>query len=156
MKAYLDIETSFDGQISLVGIYIPGREMVQLVGQEVTDVNLARVLGGVDMVITFNGTAFDLPVILRRTGLDVRDMARHRDLLRVCRKRGIKGGLKRIEVLFGIQRTASVVDGGYAPLLWQRYETYDDREALDELLAYNREDCMNLEVLESVLDGLGD
>jgi uncharacterized protein YprB with RNaseH-like and TPR domain len=41
-----------------------------------------------------------------------------------------------------------------APYLWQRYLEMGDEEALDELLAYNREDVVNLEILESVLDGL--
>jgi uncharacterized protein YprB with RNaseH-like and TPR domain len=156
MKAYLDIETTCDGQISLVGIHVPGRKMVQLTGHYVTDVNLARALEGIGTVVTFNGARFDLPLILLKTGLDIRDIARHRDLLTVCRKRGIKGGLKRVEVLFGINRTASVVNGRYAPRLWHRYETEGDEKALGELLAYNREDCVNLEILESILDGLED
>lgn len=156
MKAYLDIETTFDGQISLVGIHIPGRRMVQLIGHQVTDINLEMALEGVRTVVTFNGTAFDLPVIRRKTSLDILDIAQHRDLLAVCRGRGIKGGLKRVEVLFGIERTAKVVDGAYAPRLWHRYEMYSDEEALAELMAYNREDCTNLEILESILDGLED
>jgi uncharacterized protein YprB with RNaseH-like and TPR domain len=59
-------------------------------------------------------------------------------------------------VLFGIERTAKVVDGAYAPRLWHKYEMYNDEEALAELMAYNREDCTNLEILESLLDGLED
>ena len=154
MKAYLDIETTLEGQISLVGIHIPGRKIVQLAGHQVTDVNLEMALKGVGTVVTFNGTAFDLPVIRRTTGLDILDIAQHKDLLAVCRGRGIKGGLKRVEVLFGIERTGNVVDGSNAPLLWHRYEMYSDEEALAELMAYNREDCTNLEILENILDGL--
>lgn len=154
MRAYLDIETTFEGQISIVGIHIPGRGMTQLTGAQVTDVHLARALEGVKTVVTFNGTAFDLPVIRRKTGLDILDVAGHRDLLSVCRSRGIKGGLKRVEVLFGIQRTSDVVDGMYAPRLWFMWETYGNEDALDKLLAYNREDCVNLEILENILDGM--
>jgi uncharacterized protein YprB with RNaseH-like and TPR domain len=154
VKAYLDIETTFEGQISLVGLHIPGREMIQLAGHEVTDVNLEMALEGVKTVVTFNGAAFDLPAIRRITGLDILDIAKHRDLLSVCRSRGIRGGLKRVEVLFGIQRTAGIVDGSHAPRLWHRYETYGDEEALAELMAYNREDCTNLEILENILNGL--
>jgi uncharacterized protein YprB with RNaseH-like and TPR domain len=156
LKAYLDIETIFDGQICLVGIYVPEREMVQLIGHQVTDVNLVGALKGVETVVTFNGTAFDLPVIRRNIGLDILEIAGHRDLLSVCRRRGIKGGLKRIEILFGIQRTADVVSSTQAPHLWYRWETYGDEAALDQLLAYNREDCVNLEILENILDGIGE
>ena len=154
MKAYLDIETTFDNNISLVGIHIPGRNMVQLMGSQVTDVSIAQALEGVNTVVTFNGASFDLPFIRRITGLEVRDLAEHRDLLHVCRKRGLRGGLKRVEVLLGISRGSGIVDGRMAPRLWQRWETEGDEEALKTLLAYNKEDCVNLEILESILDGM--
>lgn len=155
MKAYLDIETTFDGRISVIGIHIPERKMVQLVGNEVTDLNLDAALKGVETVVTFNGTAFDLPFIKRFLGYDVLQVAGHRDLLRDCRKRGLRGGLKRMETLFGIVRTAPVTDGSFAPGLWLRYEAYRDEGARKQLLDYNREDCVNLEILEDVLDGIG-
>ena len=154
MRAYLDIETTYDGGISVVGIHIPGRPLNQLIGGQVTDVGLARALEPVGTVVTFNGSRFDLPVIRRVTGIDLLDLVRHRDLLTDCRRRGIRGGLKRVEVLFGITRTAEMVDGAMAPYLWQRYEEMGDEEALRTLLDYNREDVVNLEILESVLDGL--
>jgi uncharacterized protein YprB with RNaseH-like and TPR domain len=155
-KAYLDIETTYDGQISVIGIHIPGREVVQLTGNQVTDFILVRSLEGVNTVVTFNGTSFDLPFIRRVTGLDIRDLAEHRDLLHTCRKRGLKGGLKRVEALLGIGRSSGIVDGRLAPRLWQRWEWDGDEEALRVLLEYNREDCVNLEVLEEILDGMGE
>ena len=154
LKAYLDIETTFDNTISVVGIHIPGKDMVQLTGTQVTDVGIAMALKGVSAVVTFNGASFDLPFIRRITGLEVRDLAEHRDLLHVCRKRGLKGGLKRVEVLLGIGRDSGITDGRMAPRLWQRWETDGDEKALRVLLEYNKEDCVNLEILESILDGM--
>jgi len=154
LKAYLDIETTFDNTISVVGIHIPGKDMVQLTGTQVTDVEIAMALKGVSAVVTFNGASFDLPFIRRITGLEVRDLAEHRDLLHVCRKRGLKGGLKRVEVLLGIGRDSGITDGRMAPRLWQRWETDGDEKALRVLLEYNKEDCVNLEILESILDGM--
>ena len=154
MKAYLDIETTFDNTISLVGIHIPGKDMVQLMGSQVTDVSIAQALEGINTVVTFNGASFDLPYIHRITGLKVRDLAEHRDLLHVCRKRGLRGGLKRVEVLLGISRGSGITDGRLAPRLWQRWENDGDERALEKLLEYNKEDCVNLEILESILDGL--
>ena len=154
MRAYLDIETTFDNTISLVGIHIPGRDMVQLAGNQVTDVSIALALEGVSTVITFNGASFDLPYIRRITGLDVKELAEHRDLLQVCRKRGLRGGLKRVEVLLGISRDSGITDGRMAPRLWQRWESAGDEEALRVLLQYNKEDCVNLEILETILDGM--
>ena len=156
MKAYLDIETTFDNNISVVGIYISGREMVQLTGIQVTDVLIAEALEGVSTIVTFNGASFDLPYIRRITGLDVKNLAEHRDLLHICRKRGLRGGLKRVEVLLGIGRNSGIVDGRMAPRLWQRWEMEGDEEALRVLLEYNKEDCVNLEILESILDGTED
>ena len=154
MKAYLDIETTFDNSISVVGIHIPGRDMIQITGVQVTDVNIAFALEGVSTVVTFNGASFDLPFIRRITGLDVKDMVEHRDLLHICRKRGLRGGLKRVEVLLGISRESGITDGRLAPRLWQRWENDSDQEALRVLLQYNKEDCVNLEILESILDGM--
>ena len=157
MRAYLDIETTFDNTISVVGIHIPGRDLVQLTGAQVTDVGIALALEGVSTVVTFNGASFDLPFIRRITGLEVRDLADHRDLLHVCRKRGLRGGLKRVEVLLGVGgRDSGITDGRMAPRLWQRWETDGDEEALRVLLEYNKEDCVNLEVLENILDGMGE
>ena len=59
-----------------------------------------------------------------------------------------------MEVLLGIGRDSVVVNGRMAPRLWQRWETEGDKEALRLLLEYNREDCVNLELLESILDGM--
>ncbi len=154
MRAYLDIETTYDGDISGVGIHRPGKPLVQLTGGEITDVRLARAMEGVEVLVTFNGSRFDLPIIRRVAGIDLNDLAKHRDLLNECRKRGIRGGLKRIEVLFGIPRVSAMVDGAMAPYLWQRFVEMGDTDALEELLAYNREDVVNLEVLEMTLDGL--
>jgi uncharacterized protein YprB with RNaseH-like and TPR domain len=154
MRAYLDIETTYDGDISVVGIHRPGKPLVQLTGGEITDVRLARAMEGVEVLVTFNGSRFDLPIIRRIAGIDLNDLAKHRDLLNECRKRGIRGGLKRIEVLFGIPRVSAMVDGAMAPYLWQRFVEMGDTDALEELLAYNREDVVNLEVLEMTLDGL--
>ena len=154
MKAYLDIETTFDNNISVVGIHIPGRDMIQITGVQVTDINIAFALEGVSTVVTFNGASFDLPFIRRITGLNIKDMAEHIDLLHVCRKRGLRGGLKRVEVLLGIGRGSGITDGRMAPRLWQRWENDGDEEALRVLLQYNKEDCVNLEVLENILDGM--
>jgi uncharacterized protein YprB with RNaseH-like and TPR domain len=43
------------------------------------------------------------------------------------------------------------VNGRVAVALWRRYETTRDRDALTLLLAYNREDVENLEILRDRL-----
>jgi len=153
MRAYLDIETTFSGSISVIGIYRPDAGTTQLVGGGVSDLNLYRALAEVDTIVTFNGSSFDLPMIRKRLLADLKAEFAHRDLLYICRRQGLRGGLKVVEQRLGIARATAGITGWDAPRLWSRFERYGDRAALDTLLAYNYEDVVNLAVLEAVLDG---
>ncbi len=153
MRVYLDIETSFTGAISMIGMYCPGRGTIQLVGGGVNDVNLYAALADVTTLVTFNGSSFDLPVIRKRLLADLRAEYDHRDLLYICRKRGLRGGLKVVEQRLGIVRATAGISGFDAPRLWDRYERLNDASALSTLLAYNYEDVVNLALLEAYLDG---
>ena len=155
MKAYLDIETCAGGQVTVVGIYREDRGLLQLVGGEITDVAVWEALDGVETLCTFNGDRFDLPLLERQTRLDLRMRFRSLDLLRECRRVGLKGGLKRMEERFGIARTTRGMTGWDALGLWARYEGERDRKALERLLEYNREDVMNLVQLERIVVGVG-
>jgi hypothetical protein len=106
----------------------------------------------VTTLITFNGSSFDLPVIRKRLFADLRSEFAHRDLLHVCRRRGLRGGLKIVEQRLGIARATAGISGYDAPRLWDRYEVRGERSALDTLLAYNYEDVINLALLEAILD----
>lgn len=154
MQAYLDIETTFSGTISVIGIYRPDRGTIQLVGGGVTDLNLYAALEDIETIVTFNGSGFDLPIIRKRLLADLRSEFAHRDLLHVCRKRGLRGGLKVVEQRLGINRATAGITGWDAPRLWSRYEDYADEQALKTLLHYNQEDVVNLALLEAVLGGL--
>lgn len=153
-RAYLDIETSFSGRISVIGIYCPDNGTVQLVGGGVTDLNLYRALEGITTICTYNGTCFDLPVIRRTLRVDLRNDFRHYDLMYACRKRGLRGGLKKVELQLGIIRSTAGMSGWDAPRLWQRYEYADDRQALEILLRYNRDDVIHLPRVHAYIDVL--
>jgi uncharacterized protein YprB with RNaseH-like and TPR domain len=152
MRAYLDIETTFTGSISVIGIYRPDTGTTQLVGGGVSDINLYDALVGVTTIITFAGSSFDLPVIRKRLYADLRSEFDHRDLLYVCRSRGLRGGLKVVEQRLGIARATAGITGYDAPRLWDRYDMRGEQSALDTLLAYNYEDVVNLALLEAILD----
>ncbi len=76
------------------------------------------------------------------------------DLMYDCWRRGLYGGLKRVEEQLGILRRTQGIDGIEAMRLWHRYETYRDEEALKVLLEYNREDVVNLKLLDETLRGM--
>ncbi len=146
---YLDIETTgtfWPGLlVTVVGLY-DGATMRQFVqGYNLKD--FPRALADFDLLVTFNGTQFDLPV-LRSYFPDLALPPLHVDLRFLLARLGYKGGLKKIEPRFGIRRPDEVdgMDGYMAVILWSRYQR-GDRTSLDLLLKYNREDVVNLEVL---------
>ncbi len=147
--AYLDIETTgtvWPGLlVTVVGLY-DGQNMSQFVqGHNLQ--KFPEIISKFDLLVTFNGTQFDLPV-LRAYFPKLCLPPAHVDLRFLMARLGYKGGLKRIEPRFGINRPNEVngMDGYMAVLLWQRYQR-GDKGALELLLTYNREDVVNLEVL---------
>ena len=159
MDAYIDIETTgFIGGRScptVVGIAVdfPGDwSTTQLVGNCITPDAVLHVLEGVTTIYTFNGSSFDLPFLAWKPGVDLRHRFEHRDLMRASRRAGLKGGLKAIEKALGIARNLPDMSGSDAVLLWEKYRRENNRDALDMLLEYNREDVENLHVLRNILE----
>ncbi len=147
--AYLDIETygsSWPGLlVTVVGLYdgLTLRQYVQ--GYNLQE--LPEALGAIQVLVTYNGTQFDLPVLSANfPRLPVPLL--HLDLRFILARLGFKGGLKKIEPRFGIHRPPEVAGfNGYdAVLLWERFQR-GDATALEKLLMYNREDVVNLETL---------
>ncbi len=144
---YIDIETTglgHDCEITTIALY-DGRS----VRTYVNGINLEDFLADIEAIqifITFNGIAFDIPVIEKY--FRIRLAQPHIDLRYVLAGLGIKGGLKRCEKTLGLNRgTLDGIDGGFAVLLWREYERTGNQQALETLLAYNIEDTVNLERL---------
>ncbi|MBN1104031.1 MAG: ribonuclease H-like domain-containing protein [Deltaproteobacteria bacterium] len=146
---YLDIETSGGHQgtdeITVIGIY-DGRTIRSFVsGMNLSDFEVA--IADYDLIITFNGTGFDLPCV-RRSFPNITLPATHIDLRFLLKKLGYRGGLKKIEKEVGIQRENAVdgMDGFDAVRLW-RAHLWGDPTALDLLIRYNTADIVDLEPL---------
>lgn len=157
-NVYLDIETtglsSYYNEITVIGIYRENRgdeRLIQLVGEDATKDNLLEVLDGVDKIFTYNGNRFDIPFIHNCLEVDLAAMYLHHDLMYDCWKNNLYGGFKAVEQQLGISRQLKDVDGFEAVRLWWRYRDYGDHDALAMLLAYNREDVVNLKVLREIL-----
>jgi len=155
VRGYLDIETSFEGEITIIGLYAEDRGLIQLIGPDVTELKLYQALEGLGTICTYNGSRFDLPVIRRRLGANLVEEFRSHDLMYDCWRLGLYGGLKRVEDQLGILRRLKGLDGYDAMRLWAAYERYGNQEALATLLEYNQEDVLNLVTLEDILVRLG-
>jgi hypothetical protein len=110
-----------------------------------------RALRGADTIYTYNGGGFDLPFIDTSLDIDLAKHFKHHDLMLDCWKNNLYGGFKAVEIQLGIDRQLKDVDGAEAVRLWWRYQDDQDRDALDILLHYNKEDVLNLKTLKEML-----
>jgi uncharacterized protein YprB with RNaseH-like and TPR domain len=153
--AYLDIETSWQKKITVIGVYRPTRGTSQLVAPDISRRRLLDLLNGVRLIYTYNGGRFDLPVIDGHLGINLAEHFEHRDLMFDCWRNKLKGGLKAVEKRLGIHRDTEGIDGLAAMNLWSAHRK-GNPEALEILLRYNREDVENLEILAGKLGVLPD
>lgn len=145
----LDIETNglpfnYGGHITLIGLY-DGYEWRYLLREEnLTSENLQKLLHGYKYLITFNGTAFDIPFLINSFP-EIEIKIPHFDLCLAAKRVGIKGGMKKIEEIFGLSREPSVkgLNGYDAVKLWKNFQK-GSLEAKELLLTYNRYDTVNL------------
>ena len=149
--AYLDIETTGDasGSITVAGLW-DGRDFHGLV-QDVDLGNFPDLISRYSMIVTFCGTGFDLPTLQKSFGTWNFDQI-HVDLHPVLGSVGVRGGLKKIEKAFGIERDPEIdgLNGYDAVKLWRRWRTRHDQKALNTLLEYNKADCVNMERLAEI------
>jgi len=146
--AYVDIETTGMGawaDITVVGVYDGSRVSTYIYGDNLDE--LGEDLGRYSLLVTFNGSSFDLPFLRRRFPQVAWDHL-HVDLRHALRRLGYKGGLKAIETECGLQRSPDIagLDGFDACRLWDDYLD-GDNEALAHLVRYNPADITNLETL---------
>ena len=158
---FLDIETeglSRDCCTTVVGVARPGEDPRTIVhrslvrGQDLSRESLVKALEGATVLVTFNGSAFDLPVLRREFG-EFLPMAPHIDLRYLARRAGLTGGLKALERRLGIARDPEVqmLAGDDAVRLWRVWSTKGHKRALELLVDYNKEDVKNLAPLASIL-----
>jgi hypothetical protein len=149
---FLDIETTglspAGGEVTLVGVY-DGREYKAFIrGINLNEEVLERELKKYSLLVTFYGSCFDVPFLkahFPNIGLE----KPHIDLCFASRRLGLRGGLKRIEEVLGLEREEEVkdIDGFEAVRLWKRWERCGDSDALETLVEYNRTDVVNLKPL---------
>ena len=114
-----------------------------------------RIESGSRLLVTFNGSQFDVPFFASPTLPQARLDQAHIDLRFVLASLGFKGGLKVIENRLGLRRDPTIqdVDGFEAVRLWHRYQR-GDKAALQKLILYNMTDVANLVELAEIGVGL--
>jgi len=106
---------------------------------------LKRELWKYKLIVTFNGSAFDIPFIQKRYPNLLPNVPNF-DLRVACSRVGLTGGLKEIERKLGIRRNKIIekMYGGDALSLWKMYRATGDDYYLKLLVEYNEEDVFNL------------
>ena len=145
--AYLDIETTGlgeDSHITAIAFYDGKQTRTYVHGVNLEQ--FADDILGTQLLVTYNGRCFDVPIIERE--LRIKLPRAHIDLRLVLIALGFKGGLKRCEHALGLMRgDLEGVDGAYASVLWHEHLRSGNPAALETLLAYNVADVLGLEVL---------
>ena len=156
---FLDIETTGVGEkadIIVIGLF-DGLETKSMIKGINLDYNaLKKELRKYKLIITFNGSAFDVPFIKKRYP-DLLPNVPNFDLRVACARVGLNGGLKEIERRMGIKRNkiTEKLYGGDVLLLWRMFKGSGDDYYLKLLVEYNEDDVFNLKkIAEYVYDRL--
>ena len=154
---FLDIESTglskYYDQVTLLGWSLGSRYEVLIDPTETSQ--LERDLSAQPVVITFNGSLFDLPFLTNRFNNDW-SRATHVDLRYLAKRVGLTGGQKKIEETIGLAREAPLegITGAEAVGLWFDYKE-GDLNALCKLIRYNHADIEGMKfVFEEVVDRL--
>ena len=156
-EIYIDLETdpnSPRSRIAIFGMYSRETQYVQLLESEITPYRIRKLLPRGGHLFTFNGEAFDLPIIETLLGIDLRRRYVSRDLRQLCCARGLVGGQKRIEQVVGWKRPVPPLGFFEQRALWQRVNRWKDSHALDRLLCYNRHDLDGMRWIRRKLSSL--
>ena len=151
---YLDIETDYAQRLTVIGFRSAVTGLVQLVGEQISPQALHEALPVSGRLFTYNGHCFDLPVIRKHLGMDLRVRFDSWDLRFVCARHGLKGGQKAVEHAIGCRRVLEGMSGQDALWLWARFRRGDAR-ALATLLRYNAEDVGGLAAIHHYLTERG-
>jgi uncharacterized protein YprB with RNaseH-like and TPR domain len=148
---YLDIETtgiSVWSPVTVVGIYDGARMHALVRGRNLSGRNLQSILSSADLLVTYNGKSFDIPVLRNQFPGHIPDVP-HVDLRHIFSRLGYSGGLKSIERELDVSRDRRVelMTGADAVYLWRLWESKGSANALELLLEYNAADCKNLQYL---------
>ena len=150
---FFDIETSGlepESEVTLVVCLHRGMLRLFLKDENLDD--FLDLLEEVKLLVSFNGTGFDVPRIEDRFHIPAIPCA-HVDLRWLCHHRGWRGGLKSIEQQFGFRRPRDLqgIGGEHAVWLWQVWRDTHNPAARRTLERYCAADVVALKLLAAEL-----
>ncbi len=152
--SYLDIETTgLDRKNSIITVIVcfhRGNLRTFIQGENLED--FIPLIEELELLVTFNGASFDIPVIEKYFKLPPIECA-HIDLRWVSYHLGFQGGLKEIEKKLGLHRPEDLegVDGFEAVMLWYKWQETKNTKAKDKLIKYCQADVLSLILVTGAL-----
>ena len=146
---FLDIETtgldSKNNDITVIGLFdgINTKTMIKNINLDYK--KLKEELQRYKLIVTFNGSSFDVPFINKTYPGLLPDIPNF-DVKSITHRLNLKGGLKKIERKLGIRRNKIIEKfyGGDVLTLWKMYRSTNDEYYLNLLIEYNDDDIINL------------
>ncbi len=145
--AIIDIETTgLTSRDYITSIAVLKHGGINMFVRGINLFDFLEILQDVKLLITFNGTRFDLPFIRRCFSIDLG--IPHLDLMPVLKQLGFTGGQKKCEESARLKRSYSEgMAGQDAVELWNVWKATGNRSSLSQLMIYNAEDVFMLEKL---------
>ncbi len=144
---FIDIETSglesLDNYITTI-VAFDGQKLHTFVKNENLE-DFPDFLLTLKLIVTYNGSTFDLPKIMREFNLPNIPVP-HVDLRWLCHNCFLDGGLKNIEKTLNIKRPEDIrgTDGNDAVILWNQWANSNDHNARRKLVKYCAADTISL------------
>lgn len=152
--SYLDIETTGlsrkESTITVIVCFHRGDLHTFVQNENMGD--FISLMKEIELLVSFNGTSFDLPMIENSFHLPPLKCA-HVDLRWVCYHLGFQGGLKKIEKQLDIRRPKDLygVDGQQAVMLWYEWQHAKNPKAKKKLIRYCQADVLSLILVAGAL-----
>lgn len=155
-KLYLDIETTGlspkKDEITIIGLLCNNtfEQFTKNVNLKAYYIDEYIMMHEPTEVVGYNSNRFDIP-FMESFGVETLANLKQTDLMIQCHNLNLKGGLKKVESILDIERQHEPLNFFQQKALWKKWINTNDWSALDRLLAYNKEDVMNLPLVEEKL-----
>jgi len=146
-SAMLDIETIGRpaSEITMCGIYVPGvKQYSCLIRPTAKRIIQTLNFNKVKRIVTYNGIAFDIPIIKKLLGLDLAGSHEIYDVMLLAHSLRLMGGLKSLEKMLGFERPIES-EGVDPEKMWEEFVATKNQDLLKKLVEYNKQDVLGTE-----------